>query len=598
MKLKVLALCLVIALMATMLSSCEILKFTNHMLNIFGPEDENEVNVDLNIVIPGNGSGSGNGEHVHNWITIPGKPSTCTVNGYTEKIVCDTCGEVRVESTKIVLAPHTYDDSSDRICNVCGYTRNCTHAQTTVIPGYPATETENGLTDGKRCNFCNETVVYQMTLYATGTAGLTYEVSEDKTGYIVTGITSRDNPSIYIPERYDGRPVVGIGNYAFNDCSFITSIVISDGVTRIGFRSFQNCQNLESIVIPESVTYIDEGAFVDCDKLASISLPSGITTITNAMFSSCNSLTDIVIPDGVTSIDAYAFNWCTELKNIVIPNSVTSIGDYAFQYCEKLENITIGNKVTSIGTYAFKECRRLKSIVLPDSVTSIGEYAFYNCYNLTSVTIGKGVKSIGEGAFLNCSNLTSVVFPNSLRSIGASAFASCGLTTVVIPAGVTSIGVCAFTGCDRVESITVAKGNTVYHSAGNCLIEMASKTLISGCKNSVIPADGSVTCIGDGAFNGCSGLTSIVIPDSVTTIGRDGFSSCISLESIVIPSSVTSVGNSVFSYCINLKNITFEGTTAQWKAISKGGSWSYNIGDYTIYCTDGTIAKDGTVTYN
>ena len=375
MKLKFLALCLVIALMVTMLSSCEILKFTNHMLNIFGPDDKNEVNLDLDIVIPGNNSGNGNGntEHVHNWITIPGKPSTCTVSGYSEKIVCDTCGEVRVESTKLVLAPHTYDDSWDRICNVCAYTRNCTHSQITVIPGYPATETENGLTDGRRCNFCNETLVYQMTLYATGTAGLTYELHPDKIGYIVTGITSRDNPSIFIPKMYDGRPVTCIGAYAFNDCTFITSVVISDGVTQISDRAFQGCTNLESIVVPESVKTIDEGAFVNCDKLASISLPSGITTITAYTFSGCNSLTDIVIPDGVTSIEAYAFNYCTALKNIVIPNGVTSIGAYAFQYCEKLENITIVNKVTSIGYCAFKGCIRLKSIEFKGTISQWNE---------------------------------------------------------------------------------------------------------------------------------------------------------------------------------------------------------------------------------
>ena len=420
MKLKFLSLCLAVILLTTMLSSCEVLKFANHMLNIFGPEDENEFNVDLDIVLPGNNNGgnnnggNGNTEHVHSWITIPGKPSTCTVSGYSDKVVCSECDEVRVESTKLVLAPHTYDDSSDRICNVCGYTRNCTHAQTTVIPGYPATETENGLTDGKRCNFCNETVVYQMTLYATGTAGLTYEVSEDKTGYIVTGITSRDNPSIYIPERYDGRPVVGIGNYAFNDCTFITSVVISEGVKNIGFRAFQSCKNLESIVIPESVTFIDEGAFVNCSKITSISLPSAITIITADTFSGCQSLTDIIIPEGVTSIGAYAFNRCMALKNIVIPNGVTSIGECTFQYCEKLENITIGNKVTSIGTYAFKECRRLKSIVLPDSVTNIDNRAFINCVALVSITIPANVTTIGDAVFLGCNNLTNIEFKGTI----------------------------------------------------------------------------------------------------------------------------------------------------------------------------------------
>ena len=67
--------------------------------------------------------------------------------------------------------------------------------------------------------------------------------------------------------------------------------------------------------------------------------------------------------------------------------------------------------------------------------------------------------------------------------------------------------------------ITVADGNTVYHSAGNCLIETESKTLVLGCKNSVIPTDGSVTSIGEYAFYGCTSFTSVTIPSSVTSIG-------------------------------------------------------------------------------
>ena len=113
---------------------------------------------------------------------------------------------------------------------------------------------------------------------------------------------------------------------------------------------------------------------------------------------------------------------------------------------------------------------------------------------------------------------------DGVTSIGERAFYGCtGLTSVTIPYSVTSIGNYAFYGCSGLTSITVAKGNTKYHSAGNCLIETESKTLIAGCKNSIIPTDGSVTSIGDGAFYGCTGLTSVTIPDSVTSIGDDAF---------------------------------------------------------------------------
>jgi hypothetical protein len=107
-------------------------------------------------------------------------------------------------------------------------------------------------------------------------------------------------------------------------------------------------------------------------------------------------------------------------------------------------------------------------------------------------------------------------------------------------------------------SITVESGNKVYHSAGNCLIETESKTLIAGCKNSTIPTDGSVTSIGDYAFYDCDGLTDIAIPDSVTSIGYAAFYDCDNLTSVTFDenSQLTSIGDWAFDGCDKLTSIT------------------------------------------
>ena len=114
---------------------------------------------------------------------------------------------------------------------------------------------------------------------------------------------------------------------------------------------------------------------------------------------------------------------------------------------------------------------------------------------------GYPVTKIEAYAFDSCIGLTSITIPNSVIEIDNWAFYYCsGIASITIPDSVTEIGCTAFSDCAGLESISVSSGNTKYHSSGNCLIETATKTLVSGCKNSVIPSDGSVTNIGDYAF--------------------------------------------------------------------------------------------------
>lgn len=176
---------------------------------------------------------------------------------------------------------------------------------------------------------------------------------------------------------------------------------------------------------------------------------------------------------------------------------------------------------------------------------------------ITSVVDWGNVKYMPSYVFAGCTALTSVTIPDGVTSIGNFAFQDCtGLTSVDIPSSVTSIHNSAFLHCSGLTSVVVEDGNSVYHSSGNCLIETASKKLFLGCKSSVIPTDGSVTSIGDSAFQDCTGLTSVDIPSSVTSIGEYAFDGCSSLTNATIPSGVTSVGKRAFQYCAVLTSVT------------------------------------------
>ena len=168
------------------------------------------------------------------------------------------------------------------------------------------------------------------------------------------------------------------------DLDVITSDMI-DGYTSIGEFAFYDCSSLTSITIPDSVTSIGDYAFCRCSSITSISIPNSVTSIGERAFANCTSLP---IEDNMRYADTYLVESVDKsLSTYTIKSRTKWIGDNAFSGCSTITSITIPNSVTSIGNDAFYKCTSLTSINIPNSVTSICCNAFYGCHKLNNIVI-------------------------------------------------------------------------------------------------------------------------------------------------------------------------------------------------------------------
>ena len=317
--------------------------------------------------------------------------------------------------------------------------------------------------------------------------------------------------------------VESIGDYAFEGCSSLKTIIIPKYVSEMGSKVFQDCTNLESIRISASVSKIGSRMFAGCPNLKSIVVEEG-----NEKYDSrenCNAIVETATNTLVCGTE-----------NSTIPSTITAIGNGAFAETG-LKNIVIPEGVTSIELQAFENCQNLKSVTLPQSLKKLGYHVFANS-GLTSVVIPEGITYLPQGTFNGCKNLETVTLPTTLETIEYNAFSNSVLTSIFIPKGVTNISSTSFNYCGKLSTISVSDENTTYDSRNNCnaIIQTATNQILRGTSNTIIP--NTATSIGDNAFNDINSLTSIVIPESVTSIGQYAFRFCNSLAEVVCKAKV------------------------------------------------------------
>ena len=388
------------------------------------------------------------------------------------------------------------------------------------------------------------------------------------------------------------------GIYYRFDSSTRTATVTNSGGT--SSSSYPNSYTTNTVTIPETVYYnsvtydvtsIDDYAFYQCTNLSSITIPNSVTKIGNWAFNGCSHLATITFSNSLTYIGTLAFDgtsWYNNKSdglvyagmvlykykgtmpsntNITIPDVVLGIANCAFDGCSGLKSVTIPNSVKRIGSHAFSDCTSLSSVIIPSGVTCLGAFAFYGCSSLQNVTIrgeisdveyiSSAPSNINGNVFKNCNNNLTVTF-NCASICEFCLFNSESVRSIVIGSEVTSIGRDAFTGTawyNNQANGLVYAGNFAYKYKGT----MTSQTNLSiqyGTKGIV-----------DRAFEGCSYLKSVTIPNTVTYIGNWAFWNCYNLKSVTIPSNVTYIGDCAFMNCgltsVTIpSNVTYIGNSA------------------------------------
>lgn len=262
---------------------------------------------------------------------------------------------------------------------------------------------------------------------------------------------------------------------------------------------------------------------------------------------------------------------------IYMPDSVETIGEQAFRQIGYGIYIQYSNNLKTLGTKSMTG-DGFTDVYLPDSVEYIGPYCFsYSGIQRLRLPNNPNL-SFGEQAFVLSWGMAHIVFPSS-QALSAQCFQGNTDLTSAEFIGVNTISDWAFYACSGLEKIILSTST-----------EKLSTGCFYNCTNlKEVEFSNSVTEIGGASFQNCTSLREVVLPSNITILAEQLFQGCSSLQSVTIPSGIIDIKNNVFTDCGSLTELVFNGTMAEWEAITKQSDWALDTPITTIHCTDGDI---------
>ena len=382
--------------------------------------------------------------------------------------------------------------------------------------------------------------------------------------------------------------VTAVADNGFENNTNLTTVTLPESVKTVGNKAFYGCSKLSAVTF-NGQTAIGDEAFRNCTSLINVSLPSGLKTIGDRAFQNANSITQIEFKDGIESIGAFSFMDCKALTAVRLPNTTKSIGTSAFENCIKLTYASLGDNLTSLGNSAFRNCSVLTEISIPGTTVTVGEKAFQNCRTLALATLNSGITTIGGFCFDGCSELLSMTIPGTVRTIGGGSFNGCiALTSLTFGNSQYSVEIPQFTD-SPLKTLRIGRNLTYTYS--NTLSPFRDRTTL----RRVLFTGDDVTNVYNYLLDGCTGITTISLPESLVTINGYAFRNCSSLPEITLPSALSSIGSHAFDGCSSIERLTINNSDkaltlgtdnsmffdSPIKSLYVGRNLSYTVNSYT-----------------